>query len=161
MAMFGEEMLQAFQRMVDLIDRYPLRGLKGAVGTAQDQLDLLGGDSRRLAALQARVRAHLGFATELDAVGQVYPRSLDFSVLSVLFQLGSGIANMARNVRLMAGAEMITEGFASGQVGSSAMPHKMNTRSTERINGLQVILGGLVLLTLVALHCLQVWNTPI
>jgi adenylosuccinate lyase len=44
----------------------------------------------------------------------------------------------------MAGNEMLTEGFAQGQVGSSAMPHKMNTRSTERINGLQVVLGGYV-----------------
>jgi len=42
----------------------------------------------------------------------------------------------------MAGHELATEGFAPGQVGSSAMPHKMNTRSCERINGLQVVLRG-------------------
>ena len=42
----------------------------------------------------------------------------------------------------MAGGEMLTEGFAQGQVGSSAMPHKMNTRSTERVNGFQVLIGG-------------------
>jgi adenylosuccinate lyase len=42
----------------------------------------------------------------------------------------------------MAGAELVTEGFKAGQVGSSAMPHKMNTRSCERINGLAVILRG-------------------
>jgi adenylosuccinate lyase len=142
LAMFGEEMLQAFAGLTSLIDRYPLRGLKGAVGTAQDQLDLLGGDAARLATLQQTIRTHLGFGAELGAVGQVYPRSLDFAVLSGLCQLGSGVANLARNIRLMAGAEMLTEGFAPGQVGSSAMPHKMNTRSTERINGLQVVLGG-------------------
>ena len=33
----------------------------------------------------------------------------------------------------MAGYELVTEGFRKGQVGSSVMPHKMNTRSTERI----------------------------
>ena len=42
----------------------------------------------------------------------------------------------------MAGQELVTEGFRPGQVGSSAMPHKMNTRSCERINGLAVILRG-------------------
>ena len=77
-------------------------------------------------------------------MGQVYPRGLDFEVVSCLYQLGGGVANLARTLRLMAGAETATEGFASGQVGSSAMPHKMNTRSAERINGLQVVLGGYV-----------------
>ena len=42
----------------------------------------------------------------------------------------------------MAGQELATEGFRAGQVGSSAMPHKMNTRSCERINGLAVVLRG-------------------
>jgi adenylosuccinate lyase len=42
----------------------------------------------------------------------------------------------------MAGHELVTEGFAPGQVGSSAMPHKMNTRSCERVNGLAVVLRG-------------------
>lgn len=142
LAMFGEEMLQAMVRLEQLIDRYPLRGLKGAVGTGLDQLTLLDGDPARLERLQERVRTHLGFGRELNAVGQIYPRSLDFEVLSCLFQLGAGPANLARTLRLMAGGEMVTEGFAPGQVGSSAMPHKMNTRSTERVNGLQVVLGG-------------------
>jgi adenylosuccinate lyase len=144
LAMFGEEMLQAFGRLEHLIAHYPLRGLKGAVGTGLDQLTLLDGDAEKLHQLQDKVRSYLGFQRELNAVGQVYPRSLDFSVLSCLYQLGGGIADLARNIRLMAGGEMVTEGFAQGQVGSSAMPHKMNTRSTERINGFQVILGGYV-----------------
>jgi adenylosuccinate lyase len=42
----------------------------------------------------------------------------------------------------MAGQELASEGFAKGQVGSSAMPHKMNSRSCERVNGLHVILKG-------------------
>jgi adenylosuccinate lyase len=42
----------------------------------------------------------------------------------------------------MAGQELVTEGFAPGQVGSSAMPHKMNTRSCERVCGLAVVLRG-------------------
>ncbi|MDX1621315.1 MAG: adenylosuccinate lyase [Nitriliruptorales bacterium] len=136
----GEELLQAVARLDDLLARYPLRGIKGPVGTQQDQVDLLG--ERGAAELEARVAAHLGFGGVLDAVGQVYPRSLDLDVVSALVQVTSGPQNLARTIRLMAGHELVTEGFKAGQVGSSAMPHKMNTRSCERVNGFGVILRG-------------------
>lgn len=138
----GEELLQAFKRVDELIHRYPLRGLKGPVGTQQDLLDLLDGDHDKLAAFEQRIAAELGFAEVLANVGQVYPRSLDLDVVAALVQAASGPANLARTIRLMAGQELATEGFAPGQVGSSAMPHKMNTRSCERINALTVILTG-------------------
>ena len=73
----GEELLQAYHRVNELIARYPLRGLKGPVGTQQDQLDLLDGDLERLDQLEAAVARHLGFDHVLTNVGQVYPRSLD------------------------------------------------------------------------------------
>ena len=112
------------------------------MGTSQDMLDLLDGSSGRLAELEQRVARHLGFDQVLTSVGQVYPRSLDFDVVSALVQLGAGPSNLATTIRLMAGIELVTEGFKEGQVGSSAMPHKMNTRSCERVNGLAVVLRG-------------------
>jgi adenylosuccinate lyase len=138
----GEELLEAFDRIEHLLDHYPLRGLKGPVGTQQDQLELLGGDRERLAVIEDGLAEHLGFRRVLGAVGQVYPRSLDFDVIAALVQAASAPANFATTVRLMAGHELVTEGFKPGQVGSSAMPHKMNTRSCERINGLAVVLRG-------------------
>ncbi|HSE07650.1 MAG TPA: adenylosuccinate lyase [Nocardioidaceae bacterium] len=141
-ATVADEMLVALTRIEELIARYPLRGIKGPVGTAQDMLDLLGGDEARLATLEQRVAAHLGFDNVLTSVGQVYPRSLDFEVVSSLVQVVAGPSNLATTIRLMAGIELVTEGFKEGQVGSSAMPHKMNTRSCERVNGLAVILRG-------------------
>ena len=141
-ATIADEMLVALQRLDDLIARYPLRGIKGPVGTAQDQLDLLDGDPAKLADLEQRVASHLGFEHVLTSVGQVYPRSLDFDVVSALVQSAAGPSNLATTIRLMAGIELVTEGFQPGQVGSSAMPHKMNTRSCERVNGLAVILRG-------------------
>ncbi len=138
----GQELLQAFTRTEQLLDRYPLRGLKGPVGTQQDQLDLLGGDPDKVEALESAVAKHLGFSGVLDNVGQVYPRSLDFEAVATLVQVASAPASLATTIRLMAGHELMSEGFAAGQVGSSAMPHKMNTRSAERINGLAAVLGG-------------------
>ena len=138
----ADELLVALERLDDLIGRYPLRGIKGPVGTSQDMLDLLGGDETKLAALEARVAEHLGFTRTLTSVGQVYPRSLDFDVLSALVQLAAAPSSLAKTIRLMAGNELVTEGFQPGQVGSSAMPHKMNSRSSERINGFAVILRG-------------------
>ena len=141
-ATVAEEMLTGLARLEDLVDRYPLRGIKGPVGTAQDQLDLLDGDPEKLALLEQRVAEHLGFDYVLDSVGQVYPRSLDFDVVSALVQNAAGPSNLALSIRLMAGHELVSEGFRPGQVGSSAMPHKMNTRSCERVNGLAVVLRG-------------------
>lgn len=138
----AQETLIALTRLRELIDRYPLRGIKGPMGTGQDMLDLLGGDAAALAELEQRIAAFLGFTTVLASVGQVYPRSLDYEVISSLVQLGAGFSSLAHTIRLMAGHELVTEGFAPGQVGSSAMPHKMNSRNCERVNGLQVVLRG-------------------
>jgi adenylosuccinate lyase len=138
----AEELLVAVERIEDLLARYPLRGIKGPVGTAQDQLDLLGGDEANLEELERLVAAELGFDRVLTSVGQVYPRSLDLDVVSALAQVVAGPSSLATTIRLMAGAELASEGFLPGQVGSSAMPHKMNSRSCERVNGFMQILRG-------------------
>jgi len=144
MAMFGEEHDRACRRIEALINQYPARGLKGATGTQLDQLTLFGKDADKVRALEKKVLQHLGFKECLDAVGQIYPRSLDFEVVSALYQLSCAPSNLARTLRLMAGHELASEGFAPGQVGSSAMPHKMNSRSCERINGFRTLLFGYV-----------------
>ena len=138
----ADELLVALDRLDGLLERYPLRGVKGPVGTSQDMLDLFRGNDAKLAELEARVAQHLGFTHTLTSVGQVYPRSLDFDVVSALVQLAAAPSSLAKTIRLMAGNELVTEGFQPGQVGSSAMPHKMNTRSAERVNGFAVILRG-------------------
>jgi adenylosuccinate lyase len=137
----GQELLVALARIDDLIARYPLRGIKGPMGTQQDMVDLLG-SAAAADAVEHAVAAGLGFDAVLTSVGQVYPRSLDLDVVSALVQASSAPANLATTLRLMAGQELVTEGFKPGQVGSSAMPHKMNSRSCERICGLAHVLGG-------------------
>lgn len=142
LAMFGEELLHAARKLDETIAGYPVRGLKGAVGTQLDQLSLFDGDPDKVLELERRLATHLGIGHRFTNVGQVYPRSLDFEVVAVLNQLASAPSSFAKTLRLMAGHELAGEGFAKGQVGSSAMPHKMNSRSCERINGFKAILGG-------------------
>ncbi|CAB4924642.1 unannotated protein [freshwater metagenome] len=137
----AEELLFAYERLTSLQNRYPMRGIKGPVGTSQDSIDLLGSSAAH-AKLESEIAIELGFKSVLDSTGQIYPRSFDYDVVTTLVQLAAGPSSLATSIRLMAGAELVTEGFKAGQVGSSAMPHKMNTRSCERVNGLAVVLRG-------------------
>jgi adenylosuccinate lyase len=155
-ANLGQETLLAYERLGDLLNKYPLRGLKGPVGTQQDLLDLFEGNAGTVAELERRVASQLGFEQTLQAVGQVYPRSLDLDVVSALMQTASPLGNIALQVRLMAGLDLATEGFNEGQVGSSAMPHKMNARSAERVNGFVSVLRGH--LTMAASIAGDQWN---
>ena len=138
----ADELLVGLERIEDLLGRYPLRGIKGPMGTSQDMLDLVGGDESKLAELENSIAENLGFSRVFDSVGQVYPRSLDMDALSALVQVGAALSSLSMTIRLMAGNETVTEGFKEGQVGSSAMPHKMNARSCERVGGMQILLRG-------------------
>jgi adenylosuccinate lyase len=135
----AEELLFAHSALKELIVRMPLRGIKGPVGTSQDALDAIGKD---FANLEKIIAEEFGFENTWASVGQIYPRSVDFEVVSKLLQIAAAPSSMATTIRLMAGSGLVSEGFKAGQVGSSAMPHKMNSRSSERINGMMVLLRG-------------------
>ncbi len=135
----AEEMLFAHTALKQLIVRLPLRGIKGPVGTSQDALDAMGKD---FVSLEKSIADEYRFENTWASVGQIYPRSVDFEVVSKLLQIAASPSSMATTIRLMAGSGLVSEGFKAGQVGSSAMPHKMNSRSSERINGMMVLLRG-------------------
>ncbi len=141
-AMFGEELLLGLKELTYFLQNYPSRGLKGATGTQMDQVSLFQGDRERVLRLEQSICKHLGLPTTLTNVGQVYPRSIDFRTVSLLTEIASAPSSFCRTLRLMAGHELASEGFAKGQTGSSAMPHKMNSRSCERVNGFHTILKG-------------------
>ena len=135
----AEELLFAHTALQELIARLPLRGIKGPVGTSQDAVDAMGKD---FANLEKSIAEEFGFENTWASVGQIYPRSVDFEVVAKLLQIAASPSSMATTIRLMAGSGLVSEGFKAGQVGSSAMPHKMNSRSSERINGMMVLLRG-------------------
>jgi adenylosuccinate lyase len=137
----GEELLYSLTALNELINRLPLRGLKGPVGTGQDGISSLG-SVKDLTKMEEAIASEFGFENTLTSVGQIYPRSIDFEVVSKLLQIASAPSSFATSTRLMAGAGLVSEGFKQGQVGSSAMPHKMNSRSSERMNGMMVLLRG-------------------
>ena len=138
-SMWAEELMTHLKPFESFIENYSLRGIKGPVGTQSDMLELLG-SKEKVEGLEQKIAEHLGFKKTLVSTGQIYPRSLDLALSSHLVNLSSAYENFAITMRLMAGYELVTEGFKEGQVGSSAMPHKMNTRSSERIN----TFGGLL-----------------
>ena len=137
----AQELIFALSSLEELISRLPLRGLKGPVGTGSDQISALG-SAKDLAKLEEQIAENFGFENTLTSVGQIYPRSVDFEVVSKLLQIAAAPSSFATTIRLMAGSKLASEGFKAGQVGSSAMPHKMNSRSSERINGMMVLLRG-------------------
>ena len=117
----AEELLFAHTALQELIARLPIRGIKGPVGTSQDALDAMG---KNFANLEKSIAEEFGFENTWASVGQIYPRSVDFEVVSKLLQIASAPSSMATTIRLMAGSGLVSEGFKSGQVGSSAMPAK-------------------------------------
>ena len=140
-SVIANELILSIKKLEYEISNLPFRGLKGAVGTASDlsifftenQIDLM----------DSELANHYGFSRLMTSVGQVYPRSIDFGFISTLIQLISPLENFALNFRLMAGLNFVSEGFNDSQVGSTAMPHKKNARTAERVDGLAVVLKGL------------------
>ena len=138
-ASWSEEFLFALESLENLESRFPLKGIKGAIGTGSDLKSVVGSNWQ---SIEDSVLESLGIDKALIAPSQIYPRSIDFQVISSLFQLASPLASMATNIRLMAGLGLVAEGKASSQVGSSAMPHKNNPRLSERVNALFILLKG-------------------
>jgi adenylosuccinate lyase len=137
----AEELLFSLSALEELLNRLPLRGLKGPVGSGADGISALG-SAKDLTKMEEAIAKEFGFENTLTSVGQIYPKSIDFEVVSKLLQIASAPSSMATTIRLMAGSGLASEGFKAGQVGSSAMPHKRNSRSSERINGMMVLLRG-------------------
>jgi adenylosuccinate lyase len=138
-ASWSEEFLFALEGLENLESRFPLKGIKGAIGTGSDLKSVIGSNWQ---SIEDSVLESLSVNKSLIAPSQIYPRSIDFQVISSLFQLASPLASIATNIRLMAGLGLVAEGKASSQVGSSAMPHKNNPRLSERVNALFIVLKG-------------------
>jgi len=138
-ASWAEELLFSLKHLNELVTRLPMRGIKGALGTSTDLMALAGED---FGSIDQSASELFGFQDNLGASSQIYPRSIDLEVLAVLNQIAATPSNMAINIRLMSGFGLLSEGFEGAQTGSSAMPHKINPRLSERVNSLTIALKG-------------------
>jgi adenylosuccinate lyase len=94
-------------------------------------------------AVEKRVMEGLGLARE-DSATQVVPRDRHAEVLSSCALAAAGLERFATEVRNLQKTEVreVEEPFGKGQKGSSAMPHKRNPITTERITGLARVMRG-------------------
>lgn len=93
--------------------------------------------------LEKRVCEILGLRPD-EASTQIVNRDRHAAFLNTLALLGASLERIATELRNLQRTEIleVQEAFASGQTGSSAMPHKRNPWSSETVCGLARVLRG-------------------
>lgn len=100
----------------ECLERYPLHGIKGPVGTQQDQVELLG-SYEKAQELDRRVADRFGFKQVTNSIGQVNPRSLDLMVVSELYSRASALTESPNRPLLyvLSGFQTMVAGIAGDQ----------------------------------------------
>jgi adenylosuccinate lyase len=124
-------------RNADRLERAFAQAAVGAVSGA------VGTYSATSPEFEARVLGRLRLAAEPVST-QVVARDRHAELLSAIALAGAGMERFATELRHLARTEVseVREPFASGQKGSSAMPHKRNPIKSEQITGLARVLRG-------------------
>ncbi|MCX6386263.1 MAG: adenylosuccinate lyase [Solirubrobacterales bacterium] len=131
LAGFALEAQRNHERLQRGFEQVRVGAISGAVGTyAANGPDF-----------EARVLARLGLEAEPVST-QVVARDRHAQLLSAISLAGAGMERFGTEVRHLARTEVgeVQEPFRSGQKGSSAMPHKRNPITAERISGLARVL---------------------
>ena len=110
-----------------------LLGSKGTTGTQASFMELFGGDSAKIKAVEQDIAASMGFDKVVPVSGQTYSRKMDYQVVSVLSGIAQSASKFAYDLRLLANFKEMEEPFEKSQIGSSAMPYKRNPMRSERI----------------------------
>jgi adenylosuccinate lyase len=124
-------------RNAERLERAFAQAATGAISGAVGTYATLGPE------YEARVLARLTLAAEPVST-QVVPRDRHAELLSAIALAGAGLERFAQEIRHLQRTEVreVEEPFKAGQKGSSAMPHKRNPITTERICGLARVLRG-------------------
>ena len=127
------DFLMDYNRLTYELDDLKLLGCKGTTGTCASFLELFGGDTEKVKALEAKIAAKMGFSKCQSVSGQTYSRKVDAFVLNVLSGIAQSASKMATDMRLLAHLKEFDEPFETNQIGSSAMAYKRNPMRCERI----------------------------
>jgi adenylosuccinate lyase len=111
-------------------------GAKGAIGTQASFLSLFNGNTNKVIKLDKLLSKKLGFDKTYKITGQIYPRKLDYKIMSLLSGIAQSAHKFSQDLRLLQGMGELEEPFGKEQVGSSAMPYKRNPVLSERITSL-------------------------
>ena len=130
------ELLMDLEEVEYRIANLKLLGQKGTTGTQASFVELFGGDSAKIKALEKSIADEMGFAACVPVSGQTYSRKIDSQVLSTLGGIAQSCSKFSNDLRLLQNFEEMEEPFEKNQIGSSAMPYKRNPMRSERITSL-------------------------
>jgi adenylosuccinate lyase len=133
LAGFAWESRRAADRLRRAFAAAEVGKLSGAVGT----YSALGPEVEQAALERLGLRAE-------DVSTQVVPRDRHAEVLTAIALAGASLERLATEIRHLQRTEVreVEEPFKEGQKGSSAMPHKRNPITSERVAGLARLLRG-------------------
>lgn len=136
LAGFAFEADRNLQRLRRAFDQAAVGALSGAVGTYASN----GPEFEELVLHRLELRRE-------DVSTQVVPRDRHAELLTAVALAGAGLERFGVEVRHLQRTEVreVEEPFRAGQKGSSAMPHKRNPITTERITGIARLLRGYAL----------------
>ena len=131
--LWHQELLRQRERLTRATKQVAVGKLSGAVGN--------------FANLDPKVEAAVCRKLRLEAAPistQIVQRDRHAEFLSAIALLGASLEKFAVEIRALQRTEVLEmeEGFSKGQKGSSAMPHKRNPVTCEKISGLARVLRG-------------------
>ena len=130
------EMYMDLMELEHRTDSLALLGSKGTTGTQASFMELFGGDSAKIKAVENDMAQAMGFSRVVPVSGQTYSRKMDYMVVSTLSGVAQTASKFAYDMRLLANFKEMEEPFEKSQIGSSAMPYKRNPMRCERVNAL-------------------------
>ena len=128
-----QDLLSDLEELDFVIGSMKFLGCRGTTGTEASFVELFGGNTEKIDAMNRRISADFGFENCYPVCGQTYPRKLDSRILNVLSSIAQSCYRMANDIRLLQHDRQVEEPFEKNQIGSSAMAYKRNPMRCERI----------------------------